>query len=341
MFALWWRVCRHLSEHGSNLTPKLVVFATTRFEIIIEQSHRADIVDSPPSGPRGEHMRPADFHLERPRNLADALDCLQSAAGDTCVLAGGQSVLKQLRDRVIAPRRIVDISGLRELDYVKDTDTILELGALTSLAMIASAPLIAARCMALAEAAARVGDVQIRTRATLGGNLRSGWSSDLGVVVAAARAGVELCSRRGGRSIAGDELLAGGPNSCASDELIRAVSFPVCSGSAFEKLARRSADPALASAAAFVWRDVDRVEIGLAVGGVHFHPLRLAAVEAVVAKHGLDASRIDAALAVAASEVVPVDTPHAGAAYRRRVLPVIARRALATALRRAQLGDLS
>ena len=285
-------------------------------------------------------MRPIEFRIERPVTLTAALAALAIVGDPACVLAGGQSLLKQLRDRVIAPPRIVDISGLADLAYIKRPAAGLEIGALTTLAMIASDPLVAAHCPALATAARRVGDVQIRGRATVGGNLLSGWSGDLGVVLAAVRATVELASQRGLRTLAIDELLSGSVE-IHGDELIRALVIPDTLASAFDKLSRRAADPVLVSVAIAVWRTHEQLEIGCAAGGVHQHPVRLVAVEQAIANHGLKRTTFDAALIADLKPLQAPDTPHAGSAYRLRVLPVMVMRVLTLALAGKNFGDWS
>ncbi|MBI2801758.1 MAG: FAD binding domain-containing protein [Gammaproteobacteria bacterium] len=282
-------------------------------------------------------MRPERFEFERYASLGAALASLRDAPPDSRVLAGGQSLLKQIRERSVHVVRLFDISGLEELNFLNYEGTALTVGALVSLTRLAVEPRVATHSMALAEAARRVGDVQVRSRATLGGNLLSGWSGDLAVALMASGASVDLCHHAGARSITVDELVCDG---CNRDELIRGVSIPAVRASAFVKLSRRAADPAIVSAAAAVFA-VRPLRIGLAAGGVHGHPIRLAAVENLISSSGLSKQGIAAACDAAAVEHSPPSTPHGSADYRRRVLPILVQRALQTALTRAGLGVLT
>jgi CO/xanthine dehydrogenase FAD-binding subunit len=284
-------------------------------------------------------MRPQSFELERPQTLAAALASLQAAPTAYCLLAGGQSVLKQLRERSIAPERVIDISAVRELNFVRRDPEGLAIGALVSLSTLVTHPLVRSHCPALMEASSRVGDVQIRSRATFGGNLCSGWASDLGVVVAAARATVEIIRYDGSRAIGGDEFVRTGEQAGTRRELVQRITMPFATGSAFEKLSRRAADPALASAAAFVWRRGDRIDIGLAAGGVHAYPLRLKDVETALTA-SLSREDLAHALAQCTTTLTPPTTPHGSAEYRRQVFPVLVTRALRRALAQAGCGDL-
>ncbi len=280
-------------------------------------------------------MRPTTFDLLRPRDVTEALDCLRGAGPDAWLVAGGQALLKQMRARLVAPRRLIDISALRELAYVRSDGDAIEIGAITPLAVIAADPLIQRRCQGLAEAALRVGDPQIRSRATVAGNICTGGSSDVGVALAAAGGEVVVRSVAGERRVPAAEFLAAGERPGNAGELIVALRFGTAAGSAYEKLSRRTADPALASAAAFVSGRPGRMALGLALGGVHAHVVRAAAVEDLAAGGGADAPGLTAALTAFAERLAPPDTPHAGAAYRRRVLPIVALRAIRSAFARA------
>lgn len=283
-------------------------------------------------------MRPAEFDLQRPQTMTAALDCLAGADADSAIIAGGQSLLKQMRERSRQPRTLIDISALNELDYVRTTASGLEIGALTTLATLASTPSVASGCSALACAARSVGDVQIRARGTIGGNVLSGWTGDLGVVLSALRATAALQSTRERRVIEVDELLA---NGCRADELITAFTLPATRASAFEKLSRRSADPVIVSAAACVEQHRNGLRIGLAVGGVYSHPLRLPELEALLEGGERDACCLARAIAQAVASLQAPSTPHASAAYRLRVLPVIALRVLGETFAIANLGGIA
>jgi aerobic carbon-monoxide dehydrogenase medium subunit len=283
-------------------------------------------------------MRPAVFDIQHPTSLGAALNTLDAWGSAAMLLAGGQSLLKQLRERALTPQLVIDISRLHVLEYIRDGTHGLELGALLTLATLSREPRVAQACAALAEAASRVGDVQIRHRATLGGNLLAGWSGDLGVVLTALRAPVHVCDSTGTRSLSADEIVAGG---IGVGEIIEGVTVPPHRASAFEKLSRRSADPALVSAAACVWVSDAAPRLGLAVGGAYAYAVRLASIEELYADGARRRSDFQAALESAASALTPPTTPHASAAYRIRVMPAIALRALDRALVAAGLERLA
>lgn len=115
------------------------------------------------------------FQLVRPKTLAEVTDLLPGGRGpaeinDARPLAGGQDLLTEMKSYLVTPGELVDltqVNGLDKFSTAKD----LELGALTSLARIATDPDLKAKWPALAVAAESVASPQIRNQATLGGNL--------------------------------------------------------------------------------------------------------------------------------------------------------------------------
>ncbi len=112
------------------------------------------------------------FELVRPRTLEGALEALRSKPGGAKILAGGTDLLANLKKGLGAPERIVSLRGIEELRTVREgPQGELTLGAGVTLAALSAHPLVKSRYPALAEAAALVASPQIRTTATLGGNL--------------------------------------------------------------------------------------------------------------------------------------------------------------------------
>ncbi len=280
-------------------------------------------------------MRPAQFDLIRPATLGAAL----TAAGDdaTMLLAGGQSLLKQLRERSVTPARLIDLSALGDLAYARRTPGGLELGAMLTLDRLASDTDIGAHSPALAAAAQAVGDPQVRCRATLGGNLMSGWSGDLGVALAALGAEAVVQSTSGTRNLDVAALLGEG---LARGEIIHGVRIPPTRASAFIKLSRRSADPALVSAAAVISETRGGARFALAVGGAHAHVVRLPHCETLLAAGNRSRAELSTALTRDTAGLTPPDTPHGSADYRLRVLPVITLRSIERVLETADAGAL-
>ena len=105
----------------------------------------------------------------RPASLAEAA---AARAEGGIIIAGGTDVMVKGRARgVYAGRTLVDVSKLEELRQVRERDGAVEIGAACTLAELCEHPLIAGKLPLLADACAHVGGVQIRNRATIGGNV--------------------------------------------------------------------------------------------------------------------------------------------------------------------------
>lgn len=126
----------------------------------------------------------APFELFQPSSLDDALALLREHGDEAWVLAGGLDSFDWFKDRIKRPEVVVDLSGVRELREVRESDGGLEIGAMTSLSHVVRHPRVVADYPLLATAAEHVATPQIRNQGTLGGNLaqdtrcwyyRSGW----------------------------------------------------------------------------------------------------------------------------------------------------------------------
>jgi xanthine dehydrogenase YagS FAD-binding subunit len=112
-----------------------------------------------------------NFELLQPTRLADALTLLDRRGADIWKMAGGNDSLDWFKDRVKRPKAVMDLGGIAELRGIRETADGIEIGALTTLAEVASSKLIRAKFKVLADAAGRVASPQIRNAGTIGGNV--------------------------------------------------------------------------------------------------------------------------------------------------------------------------
>ncbi|MFQ6053978.1 MAG: FAD binding domain-containing protein, partial [Candidatus Bathyarchaeia archaeon] len=110
------------------------------------------------------------FSLHRPRTLEEALGLLRELEGAR-PLAGGTDLLTLLRDGAVRAKHLVCLGSVGGLEYIREEDGEIRIGALTTHAQLLRSELIAAKAPALREAAASIGSVQIRNMGTIGGNL--------------------------------------------------------------------------------------------------------------------------------------------------------------------------
>ena len=115
-------------------------------------------------------MYSSSFEYFRPKTLAEAAQLLKKHKGSR-LLAGGHSLLPAMKFRLATPKALVDIGAIKGLSGIKAKGKALEIGATTTHAEIAASPLVKKSCPILAEAAAQIGDIQVRNRGTIGGSI--------------------------------------------------------------------------------------------------------------------------------------------------------------------------
>jgi carbon-monoxide dehydrogenase medium subunit len=283
--------------------------------------------------------RPAEFTYHRPSTVEEAVELLAEFE-DARPLAGGHSLLPAMKLRFSIPASLVDLAGIQALRGIMDGDTGLAIGATTTHAEIASSEPVRTSCRALAEAAAIIGDRQVRNRGTIGGSLaHADPGADEPTAVTALGAAIEVQGTDGRRTIPSAEFFTG-LFSTALDpgELVTAVRIPwpaAGTGSAYVKHKHPASGYAVVGVAA-----VATVEGGsctaarLVVGGVTGAPVDVP-VDALVGTPGSPEDVAAAASAVPGAVTHVLGDTYASAEYRTHLATVLARRALATALERA------
>jgi carbon-monoxide dehydrogenase medium subunit len=173
-------------------------------------------------------MRP--FAYERPTRLDDAIALLAAEDEDARPLAGGTDLIIRLRDGTVRPRAVVDVKRIAELDgRIDELDGGgLRFGALVVMTDIAADPRVRSDFTALAEAAAVVGSVQIRNRATLAGNLcNASPAADTVPALLVDGARVVAVGPAGRRTIPLEEFLVrSGVTTLGPGELVEAIELP-------------------------------------------------------------------------------------------------------------------
>jgi CO/xanthine dehydrogenase FAD-binding subunit len=170
------------------------------------------------------------FSYERPSHLGDAVALLAEHGAEARPLSGGTDLIIRLRDGSIRPRMVVDVKGIRELDgEIREGDGNLRIGALTVMTDIAADERIRRDYQALAEAAAVVGAVQIRNRATLAGNIcNASPAADTVPALLVYGATVIATGPAGTRRIAMDEFFVrSGVTTLSRGEVVVAIELPV------------------------------------------------------------------------------------------------------------------
>src|SRR3970040_2068690 len=116
-------------------------------------------------------MFPANFGYAAPSSLQEALELLNRYGDDAKLLAGGHSLIPAMKLRLARPGYLIDLGRVPGLSGLRIEGDNLSVGALTVHADVASSELVRQRLPGLAEAAALIGDVQVRNRGTIGGSV--------------------------------------------------------------------------------------------------------------------------------------------------------------------------
>ena len=282
-----------------------------------------------------------------PRTVEEAVGLLAEHGAEADLVAGGTDLVVGARSgkRPLGPA-LVAIHRLEELRGIAvENGGGLRLGALVSHGELETASVVRERWSALADAAAIVGSPATRHAGTLGGNIANASPAmESGGPLLVFEASVELVSRAGRRTLPLAEFLQGpGKTARAADELVIGIVAPALPagsvGSAYIRLEyRRSMEIAVVGAAALVaLDDAGRIAEGrLALVAVAPVCLRAAAAEALLRGQEPSEATFRAAAEKAVEAARPIDDVRAPARYRQAMVPVIARRALELALRRAQ-----
>jgi carbon-monoxide dehydrogenase medium subunit len=287
-------------------------------------------------------MKPAPFRYFAPRSLEEALALLAEHGDEAKPLAGGQSLVPAMNFRLARPAVLVDLNRVPGLAHATSADGGLRIGAMTRQSAPQRHPELFERAPLLCEALRYVAHPQIRNRGTIGGSLaHADPAAELPAVALALEARFEVASAGGRRTVAAREFYTGlFATSLGPGEVLVEIALPAPAprtGVAFEEVSRRHGDYALVGVAATgtlaASGAVDRARLAfLSVGE---GPWLAERAGGLLSGQRPDPDAIRAAAAAAAADVDPPSDIHAGAAFRRHLVEVLAARALRRACSRA------
>jgi aerobic carbon-monoxide dehydrogenase medium subunit len=282
-------------------------------------------------------MKPAPFSYHRARSADEAVSLLAERGDDAKLLAGGQSLVAMMNFRLARPAALVDISRLAELRYVRPHDGGLRIGALAlhrDLERLTDPGLLAGFGM-LPRAARYIGHYAIRAAGTFGGSIAHADPAAEWCMAALLFDAQMVARGPGGERVIPVASFFKGflETALRPDEMIIEVRLPAPRpGAAICEFARRHGDFAIVAVAAAVDRDggVCR-DARVVLGGVASTVERAAGAEATLIGSSLGADVIAAAAQEAAAATDPPADIHGSAEYRRRLIRVLAARAIGQA----------
>lgn len=279
-----------------------------------------------------------NFEYSAPSSLKEALGLI--ADGSAKVLAGGMSLIPLMKLRLAGPDQVVDIGRIKDLNYIRESGGMLQIGATTTHDQIESSALLRSKCPLLAEAAAHIGDVQVRNMGTIGGSTaHADPAADYPASLQALEARLKLVSAKGERTVsAADFFVDTFTTALEPGEIIAEIIVPVedsGTGTSYHKVVQPASGFAIVGIATRVKKAGGKVAMArVGVTGLANKSYRAASVEKALEGTGGAPADIQKASALVAQGVDANSDLYASPDYRVHLARVYTARALAAALSR-------
>ena len=267
------------------------------------------------------------FDYIRPGNMEDAIAALQ-ANDEPYLLAGGTDLLIGMKTKAVKPKCLIDLKGIPSIDCI-EYDNGFKIGALTTVRDVEVSPLIREKIPALSEAAGTLGSIQIRNRATIGGNLCHGSpAADMAAILLAMNCELQIATGNGAKTIGLDQFFTG-PNSTVlnRNEVLSQIIIPKeieqYKGIYMKHGPRKAMDIGIVNIAILLDADVGGGfcnQIMIALGAVAPRPIRAKKAEALLNANRLTPELIQEAAEAASNEATPITDFRASAGYRKELV---------------------
>ncbi|MBN1104094.1 MAG: xanthine dehydrogenase family protein subunit M [Deltaproteobacteria bacterium] len=274
------------------------------------------------------------FEYHTPASLPEAFDLLSTYGKDAKLLAGGTDLILAMKKRTATPSHLINLKTIPGLSGITANGEGLRIGALTTMAEIERSGVIREDYSPLWDAACVMASPQVRTLATVGGNLVSAVpSADTAPPLMVLSAQAHITGLSGERTCPVEDLFSG-PSTCniAPTDILTHITIPFPKGKGvYLKIMRRAAlDLALVGVAAFLSMDGGNVctDVKIALGAVAPTPIRAALAEGILRGKALTEALADEAGKSAGRECRPISDVRASEEYRRNMVEVLTKRAL-------------
>jgi aerobic carbon-monoxide dehydrogenase medium subunit len=263
-----------------------------------------------------------DFNFHRPADLAGAASLLTSE--DAKLLAGGQTLIPTLKQRLAAPKNLIDLSGIQGLSGIERKGRHIVIGAMTRHAEVATSAVVNKAIPALSGLAAEIGDPAVRNRGTIGGSLAN---NDPSADYPAAALALDATIITNKREISADDFFKGlFETELGPDEIIVQVCFPIPVKAGYAKFPNPASRYAMVGV--FVAKDGEGVRVAV-TGAGESGVFRTTAMERALVKKfvpkSLEGVKVDAK--------GMISDLHGAADYRAHLVGVMARRAVEAAIK--------
>ena len=280
-------------------------------------------------------MKPCAFEYFNPQSVEEAIDLLDRYGDEAKIIAGGQSLVPMMNFRLARPEILIDINGIKELDYIKTDGDELVIGALTRERDIEQSPLVIEKWPLLSNAIAFIGHSAIRNRGTIGGSLvHADPSAEIPTALCALNGKLKVIGPSGEKILEPEDFfLTYLTTSLEPSDLlveIRIPALPQKMGWSFKELSRRSGDFAIVAVGILLFSETPGVcrEARISMGGVAPTPVRAEEAEALLSGQKITEKLIAEAAQQAAEETDTEPDYHASAEYRMDMARVFVKKGL-------------
>lgn len=287
-------------------------------------------------------MKPPKFEYVRPSTIKEAVAALAAAGDNGKIIAGGQSLVPMLNFRLLSPSVLIDINRIPGLGEIQEQpDGGLKIGALTRHHALETSPVVKRLYPVLHAAMQHVAHLAIRNRGTIGGSItHADPAAELPMMMKLLDASITLVSSKGTRIVEADDFFLGALTADVEEnELVTEINLPPLpqgAGWAFEEVARRAGDFALAAAGVVMHVEQGKVaEARIGVMGVADTPVRINDAETILFNQAFDPAILEEVVQAVVQAVEPSTDLHASAEYRLHLIEVLIRRTIIKAWQRA------
>jgi len=289
----------------------------------------------------------SNFEYLKPQTLEEAYSLLSRYGSDAKVLAGGTDLMVNMRKGLMKPKYVIDIKGIVGLDQVRYEDSQLKIGSLVTLTTLQRSKLIMEKADILKEATRKMGSVQTRNRATVGGNIcNAAPGADTVTPLIAMDARVSIIGSERMRTLPLEEFFTEPQKTVLKpDEILTEILVPDApprTGRAFFKYQHRAAMAlAIINGGISMTLSEDGLcqNVRIALGAVAPTPMRAKQAEKTLENQRVDEQTIGKAADVASQEIRPrKDSIRASPEYRVELTRILLRRALKNAAEKIKGG---
>lgn len=274
------------------------------------------------------------FEYYSPTSIDEVLELLEKYREDAKIIAGGTDLIVFMRDKLLKPKYLVDIKKipeLRRIEYKEGEG--LTIGAAVPFKNILEYPKVKERYRVLWEAVRTIGDMILRNRATIGGNIcTASPAADSAPALLVLDARVRILNKKDGlRELPLEKFFTGVKKTVLqSTDLLKEIFIPEppknSHGKYVKKMRVQSEDLSVVGVAGLAYREGGEPVVRLAYSSVAPTPLRVREVEDVFKKKGPLNDRIEEAVKIASEKVSPISDVRGSAEYRLNLVKIVTRR---------------